>query len=326
MNKKTTGLLLLSFLFISKINATEMKINDKELRQSAKQNFEALPKSIIDKKKNAALISLGKKLYFEKRMSINNTISCNSCHALDKHGVDGEKTSRGHDGTRGDRNSPTVYNSALNFLQFWDGRAKDVEEQALGPILNPIEHGMPSEDEVIKKLSEDKKYVAEFNKVFKGNNTALTYKNIGVAIGAYERTLLTPSRFDDYLNGKNNALSKAEKIGLQKFIEVGCIACHNGVNIGGSSFQKLGAVLDYDTKDTGRFHVTKNNDDKFFFKVPTLRNIIHTAPYFHDGSLATLEEVIKTMGKHQLGVDLKDDEISSIKTFLASLSAKSLKF
>lgn len=306
--------------------AKEQQVNDKELRALIHGNFEALPKNLIDIKKSAAQISLGKKLYFEKKMSINNTISCNSCHMLDKHGVDNEATSPGHDGTRGDRNSPTVYNAALNFLQFWDGRAKDVEEQALGPILNPIEHGMPSSEEVLKKLGTDKDYSQLFAKAFPNDTNAFSYKNIGVAIGAYERTLLTPSRFDDYLSGKNNSLKAEEKIGLKKFVEVGCIACHNGVNIGGNSFQKLGAVEEYPSKDTGRYHVTKNNDDKFFFKVPTLRNIVHTAPYFHDGSLKKLDDTIKIMGKHQLGVVLKDEEVASIQAFLGSLSAKKLKF
>ena len=326
MNTRAIALIFVSYLYSTVLLSADVKIKDKELREAAKANFVALPKNIIDVKKNADLITLGKRLYFEKKMSINNSISCNSCHNLDKYGVDLEATSPGHDGTRGERNSPTVYNAALNFVQFWDGRAKDVEEQAIGPILNPIEHGMPSAEEVMKRLADDKNYVAQFSKAFGGNKEAFIYKNVGVAIGAFERTLLTPSRFDDYLNGKNNALTNIEKKGLKKFIEVGCIACHNGVNIGGNSFQKLGAVEEYLSKDTGRYHVTKNDDDKFLFKVPTLRNIIHTAPYFHDGSLKTLEDVIKIMGKHQLGVVLTNDEIVSIKIFLATLSAKKLKY
>ena len=270
------------------------------------------------------LISLGKKLYNEKKLSINDTISCNSCHKLDAFGVDNEPTSPGHDGTRGDRNSPTVYNAALHFAQFWDGRAANVEEQAIGPILNPIEHGLASEADALNKLKAAG-YEAEFEKAF-ANKNSFTYKNIGVAIGAYEKTLLTPSRFDDYLKGDIHALTPLERKGLSKFIEVGCTTCHNGVAIGGNSYQKLGVAEEYPTKDVGRFAITKDESDKQVFKVPSLRNIEKTHPYFHDGSLKTLDEVIPVMAKHQLGVELTSEDVSDIKAFLTSLTAKELKY
>ena len=207
-------------------------------KTSLKQYFEPLPKSIIDKKKNANLINLGKILYLDPRLSINNKISCNSCHGLDNFGVDNEPTSPGHDGKRGGRNSPTTMNAALHIAQFWDGRARDVEEQALGPILNPIEMGMPNEETVVKKLGKIKEYKKLFTEAFPRDKKPLNYNNIGVAIGAFERTLLTPSRFDDYLNGDENALNQSEKKGLQMFIRMGCVNCHNGIGIGGNSYKR----------------------------------------------------------------------------------------
>jgi cytochrome c peroxidase len=251
---------------------------DKELLSEAQENFEALPDSIIDKEAKKDLIALGKELYFEKKLSANGTISCNSCHMLDKYGVDNEKTSPGHDGTRGERNSPTSYNAALHIAQFWDGRAKDVEEQALGPLLNPIEHGVKDEKQALEIL-EKAGYKEKFTKAF-GNDTSFTYKNIGVAIGAYERTLLTPSRFDDYLKGDINALTKGERAGLKKFVEVGCTTCHNGVGVGGGMYQKLGVAEEYETEDKGRFNVTKNEEDMHVFKVPGLRNVVHTGSLY----------------------------------------------
>lgn len=298
------------------------EIDDQKLIKEVSQELKPLPKQLIDAKKNKDLIHLGKKLYFEKKLSINNKISCNSCHALDNFGVDNEPTSPGHDGTRGGRNSPTVYNAALHIAQFWDGRAKNVEEQALGPILNPIEHGLTSEKQALKKI-DTPQYRKLFEKAFK-NKKSFSYKNIGVAIGAFEKTLLTPSRFDDYLNGKHRALSNDEKKGLKRFYEIGCTSCHNGSAIGGQSFEKLGAAEPYKTKDLGRYEVTKDKDDKHVFKVPGLRNITKTGPYFHDGSIKTLDKAIKIMAKHQLGEKISDQDVKYIKKFLGSLEAKKL--
>lgn len=288
-----------------------------------KHFFEPLPTSIIDEKKNAALIALGKKLYLDPRLSINDTISCNSCHQLNNFGVDSQPTSPGHDGTRGGRNSPTTFNAALHIAQFWDGRAKDVEEQALGPILNPIEMGMPSEEAVVNKLKKIDEYKALFANAFKDEKDPIQYKNIGKAIGAFERTLLTPSRFDDYLNGDEKALTDAEKRGLTKFVHMGCANCHNGVAIGGNSFKKIGLVEPYETKDLGRYEVTGLETDKKVFKVPSLRNITQTGPYFHDGSIATLEQAIEEMAEHQLGREVGPGFIEDVKAFLGSLTSKS---
>jgi len=288
-----------------------------------KQFFEPLPASIIDEEKNAALIKLGKMLYMDPRLSVNDKISCNSCHGLNNYGVDNEPTSPGHEGKRGDRNSPTTMNAALHIAQFWDGRASDVEEQALGPILNPVEMGMPNEGAVVKKLKAIDEYQALFAEAFSEEKHPFNYNNIGVAIGAFERTLLTPSRFDDFLNGDEDALNKSEKRGLKKFMHMGCANCHNGVAIGGNSYKKIGLVEPYETEDMGRYEVTGLESDKKAFKVPSLRNITQTAPYFHDGSVETLDEAIQLMAKHQLGRDhAGHGMIRDIKAFLGSLTGK----
>ncbi|MDV6348131.1 cytochrome-c peroxidase [Nitrosomonas sp. Is35] len=294
-------------------------------KTTLKQFFEPLPASIIDEKKNAALIALGKKLYLDPKLSVNDTISCNSCHQLNNFGVDSQPTSPGHEGKRGGRNSPTTFNAALHIAQFWDGRAKDVEEQALGPILNPIEMGMPSEAAVVDKLKKIDEYKAMFAEAFKDEKDPIQYKNVGKAIGAFERTLITPSRFDDFLKGDENALNDAEKRGLQKFVHMGCANCHNGVAIGGNSYKKIGLVEEYKTSDVGRFAVTGLETDKKVFKVPSLRNITKTAPYFHDGSVKTLDEAIEEMAEHQLGRKVGPGFVEDVKAFLGALTAKDSK-
>ena len=287
-----------------------------------RETFSSLPESDIDKEKYRDLINLGEKLYFEKRLSVNNQMSCNTCHRVDKFGVDNEATSPGHEGKRGDRNSPTTFNSSLHLAQFWDGRAKDVEEQALGPILNPVEMGMKSEKEVVDKIKNTKGYLEAFKIAFPEQKDALTYKNIGVAIGAYEKTLITPSRFDKFLNGDLNALNMQEKRGLKKFMHKGCISCHSGPLLGGNDYQLLGAVNEYETHDLGRYNVTKNEDDKKVFKVPSLRNIMKTGPYFHDGSVKTIDEAIKLMAYHQLDENVGPGFIEDVKAFFNSLTTE----
>lgn len=289
-----------------------------------RETFSSLPESDIDKEKYRDLINLGEKLYFEKRLSINNQMSCNTCHRVDKFGVDNEATSPGHEGKRGDRNSPTTFNSSLHLAQFWDGRAKDVEEQALGPILNPVEMGMKSEKEVVDKIKNTKGYLEAFKIAFPEQKDALTYKNIGVAIGAYEKTLITPSRFDKFLNGDLNALNMQEKRGLKKFMHKGCISCHSGPLLGGNDYQLLGAVNEYETHDLGRYNVTKNEDDKKVFKVPSLRNIMKTGPYFHDGSVKTIDEAIKLMAYHQLDENVGPGFIEDVKAFFNSLTTEKI--
>lgn len=313
-------------LVLTFASCTSKKITekDKELLTLAQENFKPLPTSIIDVEQKRDLIILGQKLYFEKKLSVNNSMSCNTCHNLETFGVDNEPTSPGHEKKRGDRNSPTVLNAALHASQFWDGREPDVEAQALGPILNPVEMGMPSEKAVMDKLREDQEYVELFAKAFPGTSKSMKYVNVGKAIGAFERTLLTPSRFDDYLKGDVHALSEKERRGLNQFVQVGCTSCHAGVVLGGDSFQKIGAINEYKTQDKGRYNVTKDKDDMFFFKVPSLRNVVHTGPYFHDGSIKTLDEAIRLMGHHQLDVKLSEEQLEEIKAFLASTTGKGL--
>lgn len=290
--------------------------------ESWKSAFSPLPAAISPTDAaGKAKIALGKKLYFDKRLSKDNDISCNSCHNVKSFGVDNEPTSPGHKGQRGGRNSPSSFNAALHVAQFWDGRAETVEKQALGPILNPGEMAMPSEQAVIDRLKGDKALMAEFTASFPGEKTPLTYANIGNAIGAYERTLITPSRFDDYLKGSSSALTDKEKKGGALFVQSGCIACHNGPTVGGLMYQKLGLVKPYPTKDEGRAAITKQDSDKHVFKVPSLRNVEKTAPYFHDGSIKSLDQAVSIMAEHQLGKQLSKEQVDEIVAFLGSMTA-----
>jgi cytochrome c peroxidase len=265
-------------------------------------------------------ITLGRMLYYDPRLSKNQDVACNNCHLLDRFGVDGEPTSTGHKGQHGARNAPSVYNAALHTAQFWDGRAPNVEEQAKGPVLNPVEMAMPSEQAVVAVLQSIPGYAPLFAAAFPGDSDPITYDHMAMAIGAFERRLMTPSRFDAFLEGQDAALSDAEVAGLALFMDVGCITCHNGPPVGGLSFQKLGLVKPYPTQDTGRLQVTHNEADREVFKVPSLRNVAKTAPYFHDGSLATLDAVIPVMAEHQLGRTLTSEQVQQIETFLRSLT------
>jgi cytochrome c peroxidase len=296
----------------------------KEFNPRLLRRFKPVRESLAaEKAPTAEQVSLGRALYFETRLSKNEGMSCNSCHPLDRYGADGEATSPGHEGKRGNRNSPTVYNAAGYFAQFWDGRALTVEEQAKGPILNPVEMGMKdakSVEAVLKKVPE---YQAAFKAAFPEDKEPLSYDNVGRAIGAFERGLVTPSRWDAYLNGNKSALTADEAEGLRVFTNVGCMVCHTGEFVGGSMFAKVGAVEAWPNQaDQGRFEVTKKEEDRMFFKVPTLRNVAQTAPYFHDGSAATLDQAVRMMGKHQLGLDLAPEEVQSIVSWLKSLTGE----
>lgn len=297
----------------------------KDLQVKAKQIFGVLPKKMPGSENDTPeLIALGKKLYFEKKLSQNETQSCNSCHNIEgkSAGVDNLPTSPGAFGKNGDRNSPTVLNAGFHFVQFWDGRAPDLKEQAKGPILNPVEMAMPNESEVLKRLSADASYPDLFAKAFAGDKSPISYENVGRAIAAFERTLISVSRFDDFIEGDHSALSKEEQAGFTSFISAGCTSCHAGNMLGGNSFRKVGQVHPYPTEDLGRFQVTKKAEDKYFFKVPSLRNVALTGPYFHDGKVSSLEEAVKKMAYHQLGQELSDLETKKIVSFLGSLSDK----
>jgi cytochrome c peroxidase len=287
--------------------------------------FQALPKdmSAPERAMEPAKVALGRKLYYDTRLSKNHDLSCNSCHQLEKYGVDGEPTSPGHKRQRGGRNSPTVYNAALHATQFWDGRAADVEAQARGPVLNPIEMAMPDEAQVVKVLKSIPGYADEFKAAFPGQEDPISYDNMATAIGAFERGLVTPSRWDRFLGGDDKALTEAELEGFNTFVEVGCHACHNGPAVGGASFQKLGVTSPWpNQKDPGRFEVTQKEEDRMSFKVPSLRNIDQTGPYFHDGATASLEEAVTLMAQHQLGKTLTAPQLQRITTWLKALTGE----
>jgi cytochrome c peroxidase len=269
-------------------------------------------------------VALGKMLYFDTRLSKSQEVSCNSCHDLAKFGVDGLKTSTGHKGQKGDRNAPTVYFAAGHIKQFWDGRAATVEEQALGPITNPGEMALKDEKQISVVLASIPGYAPLFKKAFPADKDPITPVNVAKAIGAFERTLVTTSRWDKFVGGDAGALTDDEKAGFNKFVEVGCQTCHQGAYFGGTQFEKLGKAKPWTgkTEDTGRMKVTKDEVDRLVFKVPSLRNIEKTAPYYHDGSVATLAEAIKLMGRHQLGKELSDADVASITTFLKALTGE----
>ena len=273
------------------------------------------------------MIALGEKLYHETKLSKGGNQSCNTCHDLNNAGQDSKPVSEGSmPGKIGRRNSNTVLNAGFQFAQFWDYRAADLVEQAKGPILNPDEMAMPSEKEVEKVISAVPEYVEMFAKAFPADKKPITYHNLARAIAAFERTLISKSRFDDYLGGNMTALKEEEKAGLKLFIESGCITCHTGSLLGGNIPNKMGLVKPYEnTSDLGRFEVTKNEADKFMFKVAMLRNVTLTAPYFHDGKATTLDEAITKMGELNLGKTLTTVEVSSIKTFLGALTDKKLE-
>jgi len=270
-------------------------------------------------------IALGKKLFFEKRLSINDTQSCASCHRLEDGfaGVDNLPTSPGARGEQGTRNSPTVLNSGWQDSQFWDGRAEDLVEQAKGPILNPIEMGMPDEQAVVNKVRGIVEYQKEFALAFPGDEQVINYQNIAEAIAAFERTLITPGRFDDFMNGDADALSEAEKRGLKTFLKIDCKSCHDGILIGGETYEPLGKEHPYENQDDqGMYLLTGDENDRMFFKVAPLRNVALTAPYFHDGKIKTLEEAVRKMGKLQLDEDLSDQQVNDITSFLKALTDK----
>lgn len=287
--------------------------------------FKALPTEApsADNELTEAKINLGRMLYYENRLSKGEKLSCNSCHMLDKYGQDNLPFSPGHEGKVGGRSSPSTYNAAIHIAQFWDGRAPSVEEQAKGPVLNPGEMGMPSADFVVEVLKSIPGYVEAFKAAFPGEADPITYNNFGKAVGAFERKLVTPSRWDDYLKGNKEALTAEESKGFETFAKAGCVTCHNGPAVGGMLYQKLGLVKAWpELKDQGRFEATKVETDKFYFKVPSLRNISETGPYLHDGSVKTLEEMVSKMGEYQLGKNLTPEETTSIVTFLKSLKGE----
>ena len=275
-----------------------------------------------------AKAALGFALYHDTRLSVDNTVSCATCHGLETAGVDNLQYSEGVEGQKGGVNAPTVYNAVYNFVQFWDGRAKTLADQAAGPPLNPVEMASPSFDHIIAKLSADKKFAKEFEKVYPDG---FTQENITDAIEEFERTLITPdSRFDKWLRGDDSAITADELEGYELFKKYDCATCHVGPNLGGQSYELMGLRKHYfadrgmelTNEDNGRFKETQQERDRHRFKVPGLRNIELTWPYYHDGTRSTLEDAVRDMGTYQSGVELSDAEVAQITSFLKSLTGE----
>jgi len=288
--------------------------------------FKPLPETMPGHRDDTpAMIALGRRLYHERDLSETRSQSCNDCHRVDQRqsGVDCAPTSMGAKGTRGARNSPTVVNAGFQVMQFWDGRAPDLVEQAKGPLLNPIEMAMGSESDVVDRLRARADYSRDFAAAFPGHAEPVTFDNAARAIAAFERTLVAPARFDRYLKGDTSALTREEKRGLERFVNTGCVACHNSYPVGGRSLQKLGVYHPYrNRKDLGRYNVTHLEEDRFVFKVPMLRNVTLTPPYFHDGTVSTLPEAVRLMGWMQLNKPLSPREVSEIVPFLHALETE----
>lgn len=313
--------------------------SDKDIKE-ALSALQALPKKVptpADNPQTPVKVELGKALYFDPRLSKDGTISCNSCHNVMSGGDDGRPVGVGIMGQRGGRGSPTVWNSAFNTVQFWDGRAASLEDQAKGPLTNPIEMGMESHDAVMARVKKIPGYGEMFKKAFPKDKEPVSIDNLARAIASFERTLVTPdSAFDLYKNGNKKALSPAAIRGMVLVHQVGCTSCHGGGNLNGEGFkmgegnyqpfpQVPGSAYDkqYDLlSDKGRYEVTKKDEDKNLWRVPTWRNVALTAPYFHNGKVKTLDEAVRVMAKTQLDMELKDDQVSDVVAFLNSLTGK----
>ena len=305
-------------------------VSNTALKSQVADYFEPIPQEVPSLKDNPITpekIELGKKLYFDPRLSGSGLISCNTCHNLSMSGDDNLPTSVGHGWAKGPRNAPTVYNAVFNIAQFWDGRAEDLKEQAKGPIQAAVEMNSTPEM-VIKMLLSMPEYVEEFKQAFPEQSDPVTFDNITKAIEAFEATLLTPSsRFDQYLEGKEDALTKGEKQGVDLFIDKGCVACHSGVNLGGDDYYPFGVVEQPGAEilppdDKGRYAVTKTATDEYVFRAAPLRNVAITPPYFHSGQVWDLEQAIMVMGDSQLGEAINKDEAKLIAEFLHTLAGK----
>jgi cytochrome c peroxidase len=293
--------------------ASAQQLNDEPIKPLAKVSLDARK------------VTLGRAMFHDKRLSKDNSLSCASCHEISKGGMDGRQFAVGIKGQVGPINTPTVLNSGLNFRQFWNGRAATLEEQAAGPVHNPGEMGS-NWQEVLGKLNQDAALLNQFKAIYPDG---LQPKNIQDAIATFEHSLVTPSRFDRYLNGESNAINGEEKQGYQLFKNYGCVACHQGQGVGGNMYQTFGVLGNYfkdkgkvTDADLGRFAVTKNELDRHVFKVPSLRNVELTAPYFHDGSAKTLEEAIDVMFRYQLGRTAPAADKALIVKFLKTLTGE----
>jgi cytochrome c peroxidase len=298
------------------------------LLSDARQNFAPLPKDMAKPGTPlvAAQVELGRDLFFDPRISVDGTATCARCHQPALYGTDGLPKSRGALNKLNPRNAPTVFNAALEFSAHWVGDRHDVEDQAKQVLVGPVSFVNPDYASAIAKIKAIGGYAKPFREAFPDAADPMTPENFGTAVGAFERTLVTPSRFDKFLGGDAAALTPQEQRGLRKFIDTGCAGCHNGPGVGGGMFQKFGVVQDYWPEtgskeiDKGRFDVTHDPADMYVFKVPTLRNVAMTPPYFHDGSVAALPDAVRIMAKVQLGAPVAQPDIDDIVAFLNSLT------
>ncbi|HYA90253.1 MAG TPA: cytochrome c peroxidase [Thermodesulfobacteriota bacterium] len=303
---------------------------DEDLLREANKIFGPLPKAMVSEKNpiTPEKVKLGKILFYDTRISVDGTVSCSRCHPIGLYAADGLRKSIGNNCKVNPRNAPTLFNAAGQISEHWIGNRIDVEDQAKQSVIGPPSFGMPSYEAVEKKLREIKGYVELFKAAFPADSNAVTVANFAKAVGAFERTLVTPSPFDAFLKGEIAALNEREKRGLKTYIGMGCMMCHFGPYLGGQMHQKFGVLEPYwkytksEPVDEGRYAATKNEADKYVFKVPIHRNVAKTSPYFHDGSVDKLEDAVWIMGKIQLGKDLNKSQVEETVTFLKSLTGK----
>jgi len=323
LKKSILFLLVLSFVRVASAAA-----GDGDLLKRSNQVFGPLPGTMQSEANpiTPEKVKLGKILFYESRISADGTVSCARCHPIGLYAADGLRKSIGNNCRPNPRNDPTILNAADQISAHWIGNRKSVEDQAKQSVIGPPSFGMPSYDAVEEILRGFPTYRTLFKEAFPGDAEPVTIDNFAKAIGAFERTLVTPSPFDAFLKGDAGSLSELQKKGLETFMDAGCAACHSGTYLGGQMYQKFGIFEPYakytrsDPVDEGRFTVTKNEADRFVFKVPVLRNVEKTPPYFHDGSVETLKEAVRIMGKVQLGTDLTGEQIEAIRAFLISLT------
>ncbi|TGN17312.1 cytochrome-c peroxidase [Leptospira idonii] len=295
-----------------------------DVLEETKSKIGALPaRSPGSESDTEATVNLGRKIFSDRNLSLNQIQSCTTCHILDgrQAGTDGQSVSRGTFGQIGRRNAPSILNVGYLKVLFWDGRKSSLEEQAVVPFLDPLEMALPSEAELLNRLNADSQYADLFKAAFPGS-PSVSIASLRIALSAFQRTLITPSRFDDFANGNINALNYYEKRGLRTFLNLGCTNCHEGYMLGGSQFKKLDTVYSYNPNDQGRYEFTGKDEDKKFFRVPSLRNVTLTAPYFHDGSVRNLEAAIARMNHYEAPREISASEITEMISFLKSLSDK----
>ena len=331
MTQRMTKSLLMtaSIAAIFSVTSAVVAADDARLLKQVREIFKPLPADMgtPDSPITAPRVELGRMLFFDPRFTIDANMSCATCHQPALYGTDGLPRSIGVRQRPHPRNAPTILNSALS-ITHWRGDRESVEDQVIKAMTSPITFGQPDEKAVLDRLAQIPGYVPHFKAAFPGQADPMTAQNMAKAIGAYERTLVTPSPFDAYLAGTIEALSPMARAGLAKFVDTGCVACHEGVGVGGAMYRKFGVLEDYwnatgsQTIDKGRVEVTKDPDDLYVFRVPSLRNVAMTAPYFHDGSVATLPEAVKVMARVQLGVALSEADTGDIVAFLKSLTGE----